>query len=145
MHPLHCHRGESPSLIAIANILPPPSLRSSQYLCDEAFESSMTAREKKDLARNRTLMCLTTMYVRNLSTSSVGRRLIIDCEADMIAAKELGDDGMDDGTATISTVNYSLAEDEVTVDSGEKKDKPEYQPPALFTGIINWSIVEVRP
>jgi hypothetical protein len=49
----------------------------------------MTAREKNELTRNRTLMCLTTMYVRNLSTSSAGRRLIIDCEDDMMAAREV--------------------------------------------------------
>ena len=113
----------------------------SQYRCETPdFEKSLTASEKKELSKNRTLMCLTTMYVRNLSTSSAGRRLIIDCEADMLAAAKLNEDEKDDGTA--NTANYSLPEDE---EDGESEKKPEYRPPTLFTGIIYWSIVELKP
>ena len=60
------------------------------FRCDEEpdFLARMSKDDKKALSRDRTLICLTSMFVRNLSTSKRGRQVVKNCEIDAKTAAD---------------------------------------------------------
>ncbi|GMI07683.1 hypothetical protein TrVE_jg13135 [Triparma verrucosa] len=103
------------------------------FRCDEEpdFLARMSKDDKKALSRDRTLICLTSMFVRNLSTSKRGRQVVKNCEID---AK----------TAADEQRAQSKRESSESGNSNEDEKKALLRP-TLFTGIIGWSLNELKP
>jgi len=103
------------------------------FRCDEETDYllRMSEEDKKALSHDRTLICLTTMFVRNLATSKRGRQVLMACEID---AKTAADEQR-------AHLRRESAE------SGESlgDEKKALLRPTLFTGIIGWCLNELKP